>query len=156
MIKEFKMTTKQTVQDFISQRKLAIVGLSRSGQKFGNAIHKELKTKEYTLYPVHPEAEVIDGARCYPSLAALPEPVGGLIICVPPAQTEEVVRQAAQAGIRRVWMQQGAESPAAVQFCAKNGISEVHGECIMMFAEPVGLPHRLHRWFWGLIGKLPK
>jgi len=150
------MTNKETIQDILSQRKLAIVGLSRSGKKFGNMIYKELTAKGYTLYPVHPDAETIDGARCYPSLAALPEAVGGVVVCVPPAQTEQVVREAAQAGIRRVWMQQGAESPAAIQFCAENGLSEVHGECIMMFAEKVSFPHSIHRWVWKLIGKLPQ
>lgn len=150
------MTSKQVVDDFLAQRKLALVGISRSGKKFGNMIHKELSAKGYTLYPVHPEAETIDGVRCYPSLAALPEAVGGVVICVPPEQTEQVVRQAAQAGIRRVWMQQGAESAAAVQFCAENGLSAVHGECVMMFAEKVGFPHSLHRWIWKVLGKLPQ
>ena len=150
------MNSKETIHDFLSQRKLAIVGLSRGGKKFGNMIYKELSAKGYTLYPVHPEAETIDGARCYPNLAALPEAVGGVIVCVPPGQTENVVRDAAQAGIRRVWMQQGAESAAAIQFCAENGISEVHGECVMMFAEKVSFPHSLHRWVWKLIGKLPQ
>jgi predicted CoA-binding protein len=66
------------------------------------------------------------------------------------------VRDAAAAGIRRVWMQQGAESEAAIRFCAENGISAVHGECILMFAEPAAFYHRMHRWVWGLLGKLPR
>ena len=39
------MTSKDTIHDFLSQRKLAIVGLSRSGKKFGNMIFKELGAK---------------------------------------------------------------------------------------------------------------
>jgi predicted CoA-binding protein len=88
-------------------------------------------------------------------LSVLPEPVGGVLIVVPPAETEKVVRDAAQVGIRRVWMQQGAESETAIRFCEENGISAVHGECILMFAQPAGF-HRLHRWVWGLLGKLPR
>jgi hypothetical protein len=34
--------------------------------------------------------------------------------------------------------------------------SVVHGECLLMFAEPAGLIHRAHRWVWGAIGKLPQ
>jgi predicted CoA-binding protein len=82
--------------------------------------------------------------------------VDGVIVVVPPAQTEKVVREAAAAGIRRVWMQQGAESQAAIQFCKENGVAEVHGECIMMFTRGDAFPHSLHRWFWKLLGKLPK
>lgn len=150
------MTSKAAVAEFVSQRKLAVVGVSRKRMKFGNLAFKELKAKGYQLFPINPNAETIEGARCYPSLSALPEPVDGVVVIVPPAQTEQVVRDAAAAGIRRVWMQQGAASPAAIRFCAENGISAVHGECILMFAEPAAFYHRLHRWVWGLVGKLPK
>jgi len=151
------MTSKAAVQDFVTQRKLAIVGVSRRKKlKFGNLAFKELKSKGYKLFPVHPEAETIEGERCYPSLSALPEPVEGVLVVVPPARTEQVVRDAAAAGIKRVWMQQGAESSAAIKFCEEHGINVVHGECILMFAEPAGWYHRAHRWVWKLLGKLPK
>ena len=149
------MTSKQAVTDFLAQPSLAVVGVSRSGKHFGNAAYRELKSKGYRLYPVHPEAEVVEGDRCYPDFASLPEPVGGALIVVPPEQTERVVRAAAEAGIRRLWLQQGAQSPAAIRFCEENGITAVHGECILMFAEPTHIFHRAHRAVWGLLGKLP-
>ncbi len=144
---------KAAIDDFLSQGALAVVGVSRSGKKFGNAASRELRTKGYRVIPVHPEAESIVGERCYPSLKELPEPVGGLLVVVPPAQTEQVVREAAEAGIRRVWLQQGAESAAAIKYCRDQGMSVVHGECILMFAAPTG-GHKLHRWLWKLLGKL--
>jgi predicted CoA-binding protein len=150
------MTSRAVVDDFVSQRKLAVVGVSRQKMKFGNLAFKELRRKGYKLFPVHPHAETIEGELCYPSLAALPEPVGGVLVVVPPAQAEQVVRDAAAAGIRRVWLQQGAGSATAIRFCEENGISAVHGECILMFAEPAAFYHRAHRWVWKLLGKLPR
>jgi predicted CoA-binding protein len=150
------MTSRGAVGDFVSQRKLAVVGVSRKRMKFGNLAFRELRGKGYKLFPVHPFAEAIEGERCYPSLSMLPEPVDGVLIIVPPAQAEQVVRDAAGAGIRRVWLQQGAESAAAIRFCEENGISAVHGECILMFAEPAAFYHRLHRWVGKLLGKLPR
>jgi predicted CoA-binding protein len=150
------MTTKAAVDDFLSQRTLAVVGVSRDGKKFGNTIYKELRLKGYTVFPVNPNSESIMGERCYPSLSALPATVGGAVIVVPPVQTEQVVRDAAAAGIRHVWMQRGAESELAIRFCEKNDINAVHGECILMFAEPAAFYHRIHRWFWKLLGKLPR
>jgi predicted CoA-binding protein len=150
------MTAKATVREFLEQPTLAVVGVSRAGNKFGNAAYKELKSKGYRVYPVHPEADVIDGDRCYPSLSALPEPADGVLVVVPPQQTEKVVREAAEAGIRRVWMQQGAESVTAIRFCEEQGMDVVHNECVLMFAEPTAFPHRLHRCVWRLLGKLPE
>jgi hypothetical protein len=69
------------------------------------------------VIPVDPHAEIIEGDPCYPSLSALPEAVDGVVIVVPPSEAEKGVRDAAQAGIRGAWMQQGAESQAAIRFC---------------------------------------
>jgi predicted CoA-binding protein len=149
------MTTKAAVDEFISQKTLAVVGVSRGGQKFGNMAYRELKANGYILYPIHPEAEMLEGDRAYPDFTSLPEKVGGVLVNVPPAQAEKVVREAAAAGITRIWMQQGSESEAAVRFCKERGITEVHGECILMFAGK-SFFHKPHRWVWGLLGKLPK
>jgi predicted CoA-binding protein len=117
-------------------------------------VFKDLTGKGYEVLPVHPEADEVAGARCFASLAELPKGVGGLILVVPPDATEKMVRNAHEAGIKRIWMQQGAESTEATRFCEENGIDVVHGQCIMMFAEPAGI-HRFHRWLNGVFGKLP-
>ena len=103
---------------------------------------------------VHPEAAEIDGVRCVSSVSELPDEVGGIVIVVPPEQTEKVVREATLRGVRHIWMQQGSESPAAIELCRGSGIDVVHGECILMYAEPAGI-HRFHHWLWKLLAKLP-
>ena len=148
------MTSQASVEGFLAQKTLAIAGVSRSGKGFGNAVLKDLSGKGYELLPIHPEADEVGGVRAYSSLTDLPEGVGGLILVVPPGQTEKLVQQAKDAGIDRVWMQQGAESAEAIRFCEENGIDAVHGECVMMFAQPTGV-HRFHRWLNGVFGKLP-
>ena len=150
------MVTKAMMDDFLSQRTLAIVGVSRKGNKFGNNVFKELKAKGYQLYLVHPSGEIIEGEQSYPSLKALPQKVGGLLVVVPPAETEKVVREAHAVGINRLWMQQGAESQAAIEYCQENGMSVIYGKCILMFAQPMKFFHKPHHWVMGVLGKLPK
>jgi predicted CoA-binding protein len=149
-------STKAAVENFVGQHKLAVVGVSRDPKKFGNAAYKALKEKGYTVYPINRNVETIEGDRCYAGLGTLPEKVDGVVIVVPPKETEQVVREADAAGIQNVWMQQGSESEAAVQYCQEHHLNEVHGECIMMFAPPVGSFHRWHRGAWKVFGKLPK
>ncbi len=149
------MTSKRAVEDLLEQKSLAIVGVSRSGKGFGNMAVRELQANGHRVYPVHPTPEAVQGLPCFPDFKSLPEPVGGLLIVVPPDQTEAVVRKAAPAGVRRVWMQQGSSSPKALQFCAENGIEAVHGECILMFLRQGPKIHRFHHWLWGVLGKLP-
>lgn len=150
------MTISQSaIHEVLAQRALALVGVSRNGKKIGNGIFRELKGKGYKILAVHPQAETIEGDPCYPSFKSLPEKVGAAVICVPPAQTEQVVQQAFEAGITKVWLQQGAESDAAIRFCENHEMTIVHGQCILMFAEPVRSFHGFHRWLWKLIGKYP-
>lgn len=54
----------------------------------------------------------------------------------------------------KVWMQQGSHSKVAEEYCAENGIDCISNECILMFAEPAGFIHRVHRWIWSIAGKL--
>lgn len=150
------MTRKSDVENFLSKKKLAIVGVSRSGKKFGYTIYKNLKSKGYITFAVNSKGGSIDGEPLYPNLNSLPEPVDGVVIVVHPEETEKVVREAVEKDIKHIWIQQGAESETAVQFCQEKGINVVHGECILMFAEPVAFGHRIHRWIWKLLGKLPQ
>jgi uncharacterized protein len=150
------MNSLAEVKDFVSQKTLAMVGLSRNEKAFSASIFKELTGKGYRLLPVNPNATTIGGLPCYPTLASLPEKVGGVLIVTPPAQTETVVREAADQGYARVWIQQGAQTPAAEKLCKERGLSAVSGKCIMMFAEPVSSIHSVHRWFAKVFGTLPQ
>ena len=149
------MNSKKVVEDFIAQKKIAVVGVSRKKTKFGNAIYKELKQKGYKVFPINPHINTFEGDTCYPDLLSLPEKVDAVVINVPPVQTEKVVREAKQAGINKVWLQQGSQSEEAVKFCEENGIDYVSNECILMFAQPSAFIHRAHKWIWGVLGKLP-
>ena len=144
------------VREFVACRRLALAGPSRSGKKFGNRVLRELADKGYEMLPVHPRAEVIDGVQCSPRLHDIPGAVGGFVVVVPPAEAAKVVHEALEAGITRIWLQQGSESDEAVAECADRGALVVSGHCILMFAEPVRAVHRFHRLIWRLLGKLPR
>jgi len=150
------MSKREAVNDFLSQKSIAVVGVSRSGNKFSNSVFKELKQKGYRVIPVNPKADSVEGERCYHRLTDIEAKPDAALIITPPVETEGVVRDAAEAGIRRIWIQQGAESDEALQLAQANGILAVSGDCILMFAEPSAFYHRLHRWVWKLLGRLPE
>ena len=146
----------QNIRNFLNQESLAVIGVSRSGKKFGNTIFKALKVKGYTTYAINPFTKIIDGMACFHTLADLPEKVGGIVLAVPPAIGIGVLHEANKLGIRHVWLQQGAESQETIQYCQKNGINVIYGECILMFAEPVNSVHRVHRIIRRMLGKIPR
>ena len=139
------------VDEFMAQRKLALVRASRKTPVSGFSIDKELGTKGYSVSVVYLDEDA-PGLR----LKDLKEPVGGVILAVP-AETrlEKAVREAIEAKIPRVWIQKDSASKEALKLCEQKGVFTIHGECIMMFAEPVKSCHAFHRFLWKLFGKLP-
>lgn len=138
------MTTTHAVQRFLAAPAIAVVGISRNRHKFGNAACRTLRDKGYRIYQIHRRATMIDGHECFARLADVPEKIESVLIVVPHEEALDVIREAAAAGARHVWLQQGAESEAAVDLAASLGLDVVAGECVLMFANPSGI-HRLHR-----------
>lgn len=127
------MTTKSMtcIQEFLTFRRFAVVGVSNDAKKYGHIVYHNLKDKGFTVFAINPNLRQIGDDRCYAGLADLPEAVDGVVLVVPPQITERVVRQAADAGIKRVWMQPGAESAEAIRFCEERNMGVVHDACIM-------------------------
>jgi len=150
------MTSKKLVDEFVAQKNLAVIGVSRNPRKFGNYIYRELKGKGYNVYPINSNVHEIEGDTCYPTLMNLPQKADAVVINVPPEETEKIVKDVHQAGIKKVWMQQGSQSKEAEKYCEENGIDFISNECIIMFAQPTGFGHRAHKWIWGVLGKLPE
>lgn len=150
------MNTLNEINDFLEPQKIAIAGVSRNPKKFGAVVFKELSGKGYQLFPINPNAEEINGAKCYSSVAELPGDVHHLLVVTPKKQTEAVVRQAIEKGIKRIWIQQGSDTPEAVEMARKAGIPLVYKKCILMFADPVSGVHGFHRFLSKMFGGYPK
>lgn len=153
-------TLEAAVKDFLAQKRLAVAGVSRNGDmEAANGIYKKLRDSGYEVFAINPNAETIEGDPCYPDVGSIPGGVDGVVIVTAPSATEQVVRDCARAGIKRVWMHKGmgsSVSDAAVKYCQENGISVIPGACPMMFCQPVDFAHKCIRMGLGLFGRLPQ
>jgi predicted CoA-binding protein len=125
------MADPKTIKEFLARRHYAVVGASPDHDKYGHVIWRDLQAKGYTVYPVNPKYDEIEGERCYRSLGEVADVVEVVDVVVPPKVTEEIVKQCAELGLTRVWLQPGAESEAAIDFCQQNGITVLYGVCVM-------------------------
>lgn len=150
------MSELNVIQNFIGNKKVALIGVSRSNAKFGNAILKDLTKRGYQVFPIHSEISNIDGIVCYNSLSGIPDGVENLIISAKPDKAEKIIPEAAKSKIKRIWLQQGSSSENVIRLCKENNIDFVQKRCILMFAEPVDSIHKFHRFIWKIFGQLPK
>ena len=120
------------IRKCVEQPIWAIVGYSENRRKFGHLIFYDLKEAGYVVFPVNKRGGQMDGMKIYPSVRELPIIPGVVNIVVPPIQTLQVVKDCREAGLPRVWMQPGAESEEAVDYCRQNSIEVVCHACAMV------------------------
>ena len=84
------------------------------------------------MYPVNPKLDEIEGSKVYHTLSDIPEKVDVVDFVVPPPVTEEILKECKKLGLTRIWLQPGAESEQAIQYCVDNGMKVLHDVCVMM------------------------
>ena len=152
-------TSIDVIEDFLAQKRIAIVGASRDPKDFSLLLFKEFCRRGYNVVPVNPQASEILGQRCFARVQDIQPPVDAALLMTSPLITDAVVADCAKAGIRRIWMYRaagdGAVSTKAVQFCQEKGIQLVPGECPFMFLPGNGF-HALHGFIRKITGSFPK
>jgi predicted CoA-binding protein len=127
------MTLQEKIDGFLSGGPFAVVGASTDRTKYGNKVLRAYIQAGRPVHPINPKAQEVEGLKAYPDLRSLPEPVHGISVITPPPVTEKVVAEAAELGIRHIWMQPGAESPAAVAAAERAGMNVIaDGTCALV------------------------
>ena len=125
------MNSSDEIQGMLQAPSFCVIGASRDKEKYGHAIFRAIQAEGRKTYPVNPNADVIGKTKCYHTVDDLPEPVDVAVFVVPPDVVEQVVTDCHRVGINNIWMQPGAVSQEAVDYCRENHIAVVAGECIM-------------------------
>ncbi len=153
-------TNMTDVRDFLSQRRIAFVGLSRTSGDFSRSLFREMCGRGYDMVPVNPAATELEGRQCFRRVQEVTPPVDAALIMTSPRDTERVVQDCAEAGIGRVWMHrgggQGSVDEKAVEFCRQKSIRLVEGECPFMFFSGTQFFHRAHGFLRKMTGSYPR
>ncbi|HYM78494.1 MAG TPA: CoA-binding protein [Candidatus Dormibacteraeota bacterium] len=149
----------EVIEDFLAQKRIAMIGLSRDPKHFSASLFRELCRRDYEVIPVNPQATEVHGHRCFPRVQDVQPPVDGALLMTSPEVTESAVVDCAEAGIRRIWMYRaagkGAVSSKAVAFCQERGIQVVPGQCPFMFLPDSDGIHRFHGFIRKITGRYP-
>jgi uncharacterized protein len=149
-----------TIEDFLSQKRIAIAGISRDPRSFSAMLFKEFCRRGYDVVPVNPNTSEVQGRRSFARVQDIQPPVEAVLLMTSPEATEAVVKDCAEAGIRRVWMHRGtgkgSVSAKAIAFCQQQGIQVVPGQCPFMFLPDAAAFHRFHGLVRKITGRYPR
>jgi predicted CoA-binding protein len=151
------------VQDFLAQKKIAVVGVSDKRETGCNLAYQKFKENGYQVYAVNPRISMFHGDACYTDLKSLPEKVDAVFVLTSPKVTEQIVQQCVDLGVKHIWMHcmmgtkpglaaaMTSVSQAAVETCKANGIAVIPGACPNQFLKP-DFGHRMMRGLWRMFG----
>ena len=151
------------IQDFLAQKKIAVVGVSDKRETACNLSYKKFKEAGYQVYAVNPRISTYDGAPCYPDLKSIPVKPDAVFVLTNPKVTEQVVQQCVDLRIKHVWMHcmmgtkpglaagMTSVSQSAVKMCEANGIAVIPGSCPNQFLKP-DFAHGMMRGLWRTFG----
>lgn len=144
-------------REFLAQKRIAVVGVSRNPNEAANGIFRTLRDKGYEVFAVNPNADSVEDGPCYHTVQLIPGGVDGAILVTKPEHSTQVVNECVAAGVPRVWMHNNTWMGSSVSeegtaVCRQNGIAVIAGGCPMMFFDPF---HKCMKWVLARMGRLP-
>ena len=97
--------TSEDMEKFFNPQSIALIGVSRSGWRFGGlSFMRKFLDAGYAgrLYPVNAKADQILGVKAWPDLASLPEVPDLVMIAVGATHVPGVIADCARKGVRHV------------------------------------------------------
>jgi acyl-CoA synthetase (NDP forming) len=116
-------------------RRVAVIGASNDRRKFGNKAVRAFLRQGYDVVPINLHEPQVEGLRAYRSVLDVPGAIDMATMYVPPELGIEIIGEIAQKGIREVWLNPGAESPALVARAQALGLSPIEACSIVGIGE---------------------
>jgi predicted CoA-binding protein len=111
-------------------RSIAVVGLSPKPDRDSYRVADYLQQHRYNVIPVRPAQKEILGAKAYPSLTDIKEPIDIVDVFRRSDQIMPHVEEAIRIKARVFWMQLGIENAEAASLLTQAGIDVVMDRCI--------------------------
>ncbi len=154
------MVTKAAIDNFLAAKRIAVIGPSRSQKTYSRMLFRELLEHGYDVIPVNPNAEEIEGIRCFKRIGDITPAPERAVIILPEGLTEQAVLDCAAAGVKDVWLHRhvagGVSDTRAISRAGEKGVNLITGYCMIMFLPKAPLLHRFHGVLLKIIGRYPK
>jgi hypothetical protein len=155
------VTVKEAASEFLAKKRIAVTGVSRNPQGHGgNVVYQRLRARGYQVFAINPNADEVEGDRCYHDLKSVPGGVEAVVIATRPETAEATMRECVDLGIDHVWMHRafgaGSVSDAATEYGRQHGIRVIDGGCPLMFNPTADFGHKAMRFVFTGTGKVPK
>lgn len=120
---------------------IAIVGESNDHYYTSYQVAQYLKEMGYTVYPVNPTIDQVDGDKSYPALKDVPDPIDIVDVFRSPEFLPEIIGEAIAVKAKTIWTQLGVVwiDDTAEQNAQAAGLKVISNKCIRTEHERLGI-----------------
>jgi predicted CoA-binding protein len=104
---------------------VAVVGASSNRAKFGNKAFRAFREKGFTVIPVNPNEQEIEGTKTVASVVDIPGHVDMVTVYVPPSVGVRIMDDVAKKGVKEVWLNPGADDDTVVARARELGLEPI-------------------------------
>ena len=104
---------------------IAVIGASNDRTKFGNRAVRAYVAQGWTVYPVNPKEDQVEGLPCYHDIAEIPPKVDRASLYVPPDVGIQLLDAIRARGARELWVNPGSGSPELLALAERLGLAAV-------------------------------
>jgi predicted CoA-binding protein len=104
---------------------VAVIGASSNRNKFGNKAVRAFQQQGYTVYPVNPNEDQVEGMATFKSINDVPARPEMITVYVPPPVLLKLLPDIAVKGCDELWLNPGTESDAVLAEVERLGLNAI-------------------------------
>lgn len=98
---------------------VAVIGASNDRSKYGNKAVRAYQQRGFSVYPVNPNEEVVEGLKAYKSIAQVPVRPDLVSVYVRPEVLLKLLPEIAARGCNELWLNPGTESEEVLDMASE-------------------------------------
>ena len=123
--------TDDEIRNFLSLKKVAVIGISRSESKAAHFVPKYLSENGFDIIPVNPNSNEILSKKCYKEITEVEGEIDIVDVFRPSEEVLPFVRDAIKKNPKVIWLQEGIHNEEAENLAREHGIDVVFNRCML-------------------------
>ncbi len=115
-----------------SSETVAVIGASPKPDRYAFKAMELLKEYGHKPVPVNPAFDEILGEKCYPGIAATPQPIDTVTLYLRAARSNPLIEEILSVKPQRIIMNPGAENETLAEKARDRGIEVIEGCTLVM------------------------
>jgi hypothetical protein len=123
--------TDDEIRNFLSLKKVAVIGISRSKSKAAHFVPKYLSENGFDIIPVNPNSNEILSKKCYKEITEVEGDIDIVDVFRPSEDVLPFVIDAIKKNPKVIWLQEGIHNEEAENLAREHGIDVVFNRCML-------------------------